>query len=55
MPLVQEKWGPTGMTGYNVLKYKAAGNGGPAAFSVGATLRFESTEAFEKVGQDICD
>lgn len=49
MPLVQEKWGPSGMTDYNVLQYKAAADGSPSPFSVGATLRFESVEAFENV------
>ena len=43
MPLVQKTWGPEGLQAWKILKFPA-----DAAFSVQATLEFESMDAFQK-------
>jgi len=43
MPLVQKTWGPEGLKAWKVLKFPA-----DAAYSVQATLEFDTIEDFQK-------
>merc|ERR1712070_1259398 len=47
MPLVQEKWGPSGLKSWKVLKF-----GDDAPYAVQATLEWGSMSDFQKATQD---
>jgi len=47
MPMVLEKFGPHGMTGYRVLKLTGTASGDPAPYSIQATLMFKDEEGYQ--------
>lgn len=51
MPMVFDKFGPHGMTGYRVLKLTGTASGDAAPYSVQATLMFRNQEGFQSALQ----
>ncbi|KAF2422160.1 hypothetical protein EJ08DRAFT_653198 [Tothia fuscella] len=52
MPLVQEKFGPFGMSGYSVLKFQNGPDGSKPQYSVQATLHFDKAESVGKASKE---
>lgn len=48
MPLVAEKWGPYGLTGWSVLQFADGPDGSKPQYSVQATLTWENGEQVAK-------